>query len=87
MFADATATPRDVTTLPAFVARIADYAADGPAYLRLAADGAMDGSPPSATPPRSCPCVKPPATPPASRPSCAPSAFPAATRGDSGRPH
>lgn len=37
----ATAT-RDVTTLPAFVARIADYAADGPAYLRLAADGAME---------------------------------------------
>jgi hypothetical protein len=41
MFATATAT-RDVTTLPAFVARIADYAADGPAYLRLAADGAME---------------------------------------------
>lgn len=33
---------RDITTLPAFVARIADYAADGPAYLRLAADGAME---------------------------------------------
>jgi|GEM_PF-2144620 len=39
----ATATfARDVATLPAFVARIADYASDGPAYLRLAADGAMD---------------------------------------------
>src|SRR5262245_61998630 len=34
--------PHDVATLPAFVARIADYAADGPAYLRLAADGAME---------------------------------------------
>lgn len=33
--------PRDVSILPAFVARIADYAADGPAYLRLADDGAI----------------------------------------------
>lgn len=41
MLATASAT-RDVTTLPAFVARISDYAADGPAYLRLAADGAME---------------------------------------------
>lgn len=33
---------RSAATLPAVVARIADYAADGPAYLRLAADGAME---------------------------------------------
>lgn len=30
---------RDVPSLPAVVARIADYAADGPAYLRLSATG------------------------------------------------
>ena len=38
----AAAMSQDIRTLPAFVARIADYAADGPAYLRLAADGAME---------------------------------------------
>ena len=32
----------EIATLPAFVARIVDYAADGPAYLRLATDGAME---------------------------------------------
>lgn len=37
----ATAT-RDVSSLPAFVARIADYTADGPVYLRLGEDGAID---------------------------------------------
>ena len=44
--------PRDVTVLPAFVARIADYAADGPAYLRLTDDGATEwvASPADATP-------------------------------------
>lgn len=34
--------PPDVTILPAFVARIADYAADGPAYLRLSEDGSTE---------------------------------------------
>ncbi len=34
--------PTDVGSLPAVVARIADYAADGPAYLHLAADGAVE---------------------------------------------
>jgi len=34
--------PYTIATLPAFVARIADYAADGPAYLRLSADGAAE---------------------------------------------
>lgn len=38
----AAATTQYIPTLPAFVARIADYAADGPAYLRLDADGAME---------------------------------------------
>jgi hypothetical protein len=34
--------PRDVATFPAFVARIADYASDGPAYLRLSDDGVSE---------------------------------------------
>lgn len=34
--------PQAVATLPAFVARIADYASDGPAYLRLTDDGASE---------------------------------------------
>lgn len=38
----ATTAQQEIPMIPAFVARIADYAADGPAYLRLAADGAMD---------------------------------------------
>ena len=37
-----TTAPQDVTMPPAFVARIADYAADGPAYLRLTEDGATE---------------------------------------------
>lgn len=37
----ATAT-QNISPPPAFVARIADYAGDGPAYLRLAEDGAME---------------------------------------------